>query len=856
MIQNRPRYSNIPEVVSGYGLDRYQLSIILPEASTNLITNPSVERDTTGYTASGSTVTRISTEQSHGVYGLQIVPDNNAGNEGVYFGTVALTATETYTFSCDVRGRAGVRYQIYITDTSGVQVSGTTTFKATGKWQRVNVRYTETATANRRFYLTTAVQNGGTFYTDGWQVENKPYPTTYIDGDQQGLVRTVAPAYQWNAAPHASTSTRSRNTRAGGRVVLLSEYGFTPMALVGLGMPTPNNIVDPLGIQDGSQYQRTLYPERGFSIAGTIQATNPTQFEILRSRLYDTMRRDSVDVDQPLVLRFEYVDDCGRSLSETLEIVCSYAGGLEATTNNFYQERVTIAFAHHDVTMQAMRDVGSELTISQTVVLQTVGKRVENVWSPAANNFIGSHEATAILRSASDGLIYMGGSFQNLNSDPDWDFLARINMAGNWEKVPYAAPPDLRVFTLVNGPDRRLYVGGGFGEIDNNTNISRIGVFDPTTDTWSAFGNGATGGTSVYSIAFDLLGNMYVGGGFTEMSFVANTNRIARWNVTSNTWEALDTGLNGDVWSIVVDQNGLLYAGGDFTLGGSDRIATFDTTNISTATWQPLSTGANARVQQLIFGQDGDLYVGGSFTTIGGVNANSIAAWNGVSFRALGTGLTDDSATVEIRTLQIDSDNTLYVTGTFRQVGDIQLNIPNTGTRTVARWRDSTWSLFDVLYGTNDVYGLLVEFNANVWLNVDNATILTAAPSTVINPGTADAYPIFTFVRDVSSPAGVFLQLVQISNATTGKELLLAARLLPGESAVLNLEPANISFTTSFGRSIPILGGSDIADFRIIPGENVISILYTGSSAAGDFATVSFRPRYTAIADATYQVRP
>ena len=39
----------------------------------------------------------------------------------------------------------------------------------------------------------------------------------------------------------ASTSTRTNQTRAGGRIIYLQDYGFLPTSIIGLGMSAPRN---------------------------------------------------------------------------------------------------------------------------------------------------------------------------------------------------------------------------------------------------------------------------------------------------------------------------------------------------------------------------------------------------------------------------------------------------------------------------------------------------------------------------------------------------------------------------------------------------------------------------------------
>src|SRR5689334_3984822 len=76
--------------------------VVLPDATTNLITNPSVETGLSGYTTVGGTLGQSSAQQRRGAYALAVTP--TAGlNDGVYY-ALTLSATTQHTFSVDVLG--------------------------------------------------------------------------------------------------------------------------------------------------------------------------------------------------------------------------------------------------------------------------------------------------------------------------------------------------------------------------------------------------------------------------------------------------------------------------------------------------------------------------------------------------------------------------------------------------------------------------------------------------------------------------------------------------------------------------------------------------------------------------------
>src|SRR5690349_17376892 len=116
------RHSTLPALPSGYPLPD-QWSVIIPQARTNLVTNPSIETNTTGYTAVGGSIARSAAEQYHGAYSLQVTP-TSATTDGAYFGTVSLVSGTTYAVSCKVKGRAGKPYRLSVRTTGGADLGG------------------------------------------------------------------------------------------------------------------------------------------------------------------------------------------------------------------------------------------------------------------------------------------------------------------------------------------------------------------------------------------------------------------------------------------------------------------------------------------------------------------------------------------------------------------------------------------------------------------------------------------------------------------------------------------------------------------------------------------------------------
>ena len=100
------RYTPISGTASTTAADL--LTIDRNDAQVNMVLNPSIEGTDIGeYTASGSAISRVSTQADTGTYSLQIDPTNAAANEGFYYdipSTGYSNDTQFITAQCTVRG--------------------------------------------------------------------------------------------------------------------------------------------------------------------------------------------------------------------------------------------------------------------------------------------------------------------------------------------------------------------------------------------------------------------------------------------------------------------------------------------------------------------------------------------------------------------------------------------------------------------------------------------------------------------------------------------------------------------------------------------------------------------------------
>ena len=240
----------------------------------------------------------------------------------------------------------------------------------------------------------------------------------------------------------------------------------------------------------------------------------------------------------------------------------------------------------------------------------------------------------------SDGKIVVGGSFTELNGVTS-NRIARLNADGTPDTT-FSSKTGSGfgggvVRALAVQSDGKIVAGGAFTTLNGETR-NRIVRFnaDGTPDTTFSNNTGSGfNGAEVYSVVVQSDGKIVVGGDFTTLKG-QTTNRIARLNVdgTPDTAFTTSTGTGFDttVTSVAVQADGKIVVGGSFTtLNGqtSNRIARLNVDGTPDAAFS-LSTGAgfNSGVNGVAVQPDGKIVVGGSFTTLNGQTSNRIARLN------------------------------------------------------------------------------------------------------------------------------------------------------------------------------------------------------------------------------------
>lgn len=786
-------------------------SLVVPEEATNLVSNPSGESNTTGFTAGGGSVARSSITSRWGAYSIAYTPSSTT-TDGFY-SSVSLTNGTTYTFSVYVKGQAGIPYRLYFANNAGTLVGSASTFTGDGAWHRYSVSYTAAASATHRLYVAKNTSaNTGVIYTDGWMLTATNYLLTYIDGDQPGC--------QWTALEHASTSTLSAQYRPGGRIRPFSDYNLTVGQRIGVGMPPVENIALPNSFLDGSTYQRTRIPTRVMSLTGYITASGLGNLQDQRNTVISVLKPNITAQQMPLRLRMT-------TSGEARDIYCTYDDGLAGGQTSGLFEVLALRFNADDPYWYEDGEDSAALTVQATGAGTYAAMRTASgTWSYFGSNF--NARVDALTYDPRNNVLYFGGNFTTANG-VSATRLAKYDLST--ETMSSIGSASGIVHTLAVDVAGNLYAGGAFTAISATANTARIAKYNGSA--WSALGTGANG--DVYAIEIGNDGTLYAGGTFSSMGGIANTAKIAKWN--GSAWSAMGTGMNSDVYAIRKGFDGYIYIAGAFTTGNS--VTLNGVGKWTGTTFAALGTGVagGGGGLSLATGLDGTLYLGGDFTIAGGVVASGIAQWNGAQWQALGPGFNGD-----IYALAVDpTTGVLYAGGTFLLSGDSSYTYPCN----IAKWNGSRW--FPVSAGFDVSAGNVTELAVTrtgtlvgAW-NISAGTISNAAVTAVNNAGTADGYPRIV----IEGPSSGTAKLYEITNHTTGDSIYFRSdfTLNATEKLTLDLRPGQRSFISTFQGNVVgnILSGSSLSNFRLMPGNNLIGV-YSSSSTVGLHAV--WQPRY------------
>ena len=229
-----------------------------------------------------------------------------------------------------------------------------------------------------------------------------------------------------------------------------------------------------------------------------------------------------------------------------------------------------------------------------------------------------------------DGKSIIGGSFGTYNGTPRTK-LARVHPNGDLDtSFDPGTGTNYNIVGIVRQPDGKLLIAGEFSLYNG---IPRNGVarVNPDGSLDLSFVPGTGANNSVLSIALQPDGKVLIGGYFTSYNGTARA-RIARLNADGSLDASFNpgVGVNQPVWSIVLQSDGKVVVGGEFTSYngvGRNYIARANADGSLDPSFAPVA-GANSMVRGVALQTDGKVLIVGNFTTYNGTGRNRVARIN------------------------------------------------------------------------------------------------------------------------------------------------------------------------------------------------------------------------------------
>lgn len=775
-------------------------SILVPEATVNLCTNPSFEKATTGWVASGSnTIARNASQQYAGVYALLCTYQNSLTLASYAVASGVFGAARTYTVTAKLYvpdSWDGGDINLDATGFTGITVTQVRQWASTDekeKWVELEIKFTIISDVTGSIILETDSPPTASrqVYLDSVQIEEKAHATSYCDGDQDGCT--------WNGVDHAASSTRDQFEASGGRVMNLdTDLGFLTGLDEGTGVFPLEVLSQPQPLLPGDKFQGlNILSRSNLLLRGGFEGDTTPEFHNKRRAMVKALNSRVGPVDRPpqprqLIYHGAAVDK---------QIGVHYVSGLGVRDRiGTLGERIDgLQFSAPDPRWYSLGERGAVLATKGSSTLTRFAGRVNGQWgglgSPAINQ-----DCQCMAYDAT--YIYLGGFFTNFAGDSNADYIVRYNYhTGAYSSMGSGA--NLFVYSLAVGPDGSVYAGGTFTSI-GGTAVTGIAKWSGAG--WSKLGTTGVsgGGARVNAIAIGPDGSIYIGGSFTAVNGVSASN-IAKWDGVN--WSALGAGTNGTVYALAFDKNSNLYVGGAFTTAGGDancrRIARWD------GAWSDMNQGFNNdTVRDIEISNDGTIYVCGGFTvTITPEQVVFVARWNGSRWIQVGDG----NFTGTIAYKLFSTGNLIYVSGNLSLASQ-----PRNG---VLVWNGSRWGVFDLDFET-PLSGYILdmaEINGDLYITGGFDDPVTYSGLTTIQySGTEIAYPVF----EISRSGGDGATITSLRNELTNAILNMDYPLLDGEKLTVDLRPDRLSVYSSYYGPVPkaILPGGDTASFYLTPG--------------------------------------
>ncbi len=461
-----------------------------------------------------------------------------------------------------------------------------------------------------------------------------------------------------------------------------------------------NNWVRDLGFDD----EGNLYAVGFFTMVDTIQVSGLAKWNGTNWESPGNMR--FVESWSPYVPELRKV----RALNGSV-----YVGGYFKVMN----DEPAASFARWDGTQwHKINGLGFTHGLSPGTItaIQPVGDRIYigGVFTTAGyltlNGLVEWDETTSSWQKISDGSedkgIYDGGIIALASSDNDLYAGGYFSIAGGvyanniakwngseWDHMSMGYINGIKgdVHSIFIDGDN-VYVGGQFAWAGS---VQAYHIAKWNGQVWSSLGIGVGGVPGPSVDAIYKIGNyLYVAGHFAFVGDMENdelpANSIARFNLTTERWEALGNGIEyvqgypGFVEALEYDGT-YLYAGGIFSRAGNTDI--FSIALWDGEKWLPLQPeGKQDGVDGIVYTikkHNNDILFGGIFALPDEPEIQHLARWDGTEWHEIGSGVSSTGGYARVRAIQTYQDR-IIVGGLF----DLAESTPVSN---LAMWDGTGW---------------------------------------------------------------------------------------------------------------------------------------------------------------------
>jgi hypothetical protein len=787
--------------------------IIEPLEDINYFDNPSCEFGIDGFTSSGVTV--IAQDSSEAWTGAYSIKSSNVTSspDWLYVATVAIPTGTALYFRARVKGVVGETYDLIVYNTFPGSVAAEAAFVATGEWDEFELAFSAT-NANPTYRIRGDAQSASPFYSDGIEVtvENDG---TYIDGDQIDCL--------WDGAEHSSGSRRSALVRGGGKVIDIEDTYACVEAENGTGeRPGDYQEQDQPDIP-GTETTGLKILRRPWSLGLLFNGDSWTDLRQKRNKLMQIVSPKLVPFinDAPQRVRFQNV-----GTARTLQIDAHYNGGLEFAqgVGSGFVESTTMQLLSNDKPyFYQLPQSGAVLDVNDTLSLDMVAGRENGVWSNIGVTSFSGLGTVATVAIGSDGLVYFGGDFTNVNGIANADYLFSYNpRSGTVTAVVSGIDNTVSVILpLISG---QLLIGGFFTTADSDAANAYVFLYDPATATATAASSAKLNNAVVGADQDPSTGDIIVTGWFTQDDTPTTLNRIARLP-SGGTYQALGAspGIDGNGQAVGVRSDGQIIVGGVHTeqlsaldAGGSDF---YEVGN---------STGLNGDVYTIFVDNDADeVLVGGAFTTMDGEDAKRLIRLGTVSsgyvqWGQVGGGVSDG----QVRGIAKAPDGSYRITGTYDNVDDLA------ACDSITRLSGDTWLRNDLTpdpFTNYSAFGVAIAKNGDEYYGFEDLTAATgtqaAAITTITLPrGCSETFPQLKLKKGADGDADKAWKLVSIENISTNQRLTFDS-LEINDDELITIDCAAGKLISNSGRNLDgYLVSGDVRTFFLRDGENRLVI--------------------------------